>query len=398
MKSIKNYISLFAIGVFTLIYFPIKGQNQIEIDEAVKIAWENNPSIKEALLEVEKAKSLTKAYPGINKTSLAFQNGQINSSIIDYSFEISQGFSFPTAKAYKALQNSKVELSENNLGISKNDLARNVRDTYTQVSNTQEKLILYETLVNLYKKMKQVAEKKFAAGETSVLEKTFAISKYEESMISKSQLEAELNLSKNTLALLLNNGNKSVDVVKPILQLPILDSTEINNNPLLSYYSNNIELKNKDLILSKKMYLPDFNVGYFNQQIDGAQGFQGFNIGINVPIFYRSTKANIKAAKIETEIAESQLNGIELELNRLFQKRINAFNKYQLEVEYYTSTGSLLEQQLIEFSTKSYETGEIGYLEYLENIHQATLIKTHYLESLQAMNSEVIEIMYLIGK
>jgi len=172
----------------------------------------------------------------------------------------------------------------------------------------------------------------------------------------------------------------------------------LNQNPEINFYRQNIEVQNKNIMVNKKAYLPDFNVGYFNQQIEGIQGMQGFSIGVNVPLFYRNIKANVNASKIDSKIAESKLNDFQLHLKNLLQLRVNNYNRHHLEVQYYNSTGSVLAMQLTDFSTKAYQQGEINYIEYLGNINQATLIKRKYLDSLKAQNSEVIEILYLIGK
>ena len=42
--------------------------------------------------------------------------------------------------------------------------------------------------------------------------------------------------------------------------------------------------------------------------------------------------------------------------------------------------------------------GEIGYVEYIQHLTQAILIKSEYLNSLNQFNQTVININYLTGK
>jgi len=42
--------------------------------------------------------------------------------------------------------------------------------------------------------------------------------------------------------------------------------------------------------------------------------------------------------------------------------------------------------------------GEIGYVEYIQNLTQSVNIKTQYLQSLNELNQTIININYLTGK
>jgi cobalt-zinc-cadmium resistance protein CzcA len=167
---------------------------------------------------------------------------------------------------------------------------------------------------------------------------------------------------------------------------------------MLSFYHNTIAIKEKQVTVDKKEFFPDFNAGYFNQQIDGTQGFQGIQLGIAIPLFNRYQKAVVNASKIEIEIANQEMESYRLSLYQMLQQQLQNCSKYYLEIEYYDTNGRELANQLITFASKAYNEGEIGYIEYVQSIKQAKQIKISYLKSMQKHQSETIEVLYLTGK
>jgi len=54
--------------------------------------------------------------------------------------------------------------------------------------------------------------------------------------------------------------------------------------------------------------------------------------------------------------------------------------------------------ELLRFAEKSYQSGEIDYVEYINAVNQALTTKTDYLTAIQQYNQAVIELQYLTGK
>lgn len=398
MNLIEKNIQILLLFIFALAFISINSQQSISMDEAVNIALKNHPQIKEGNLQIDKSMALTKSNMGIDKTSFSFSHGQMNSVAIDYQIQVSQSFSFPSYKANKKMLLAKVDLSKSQLDITKSELSKQVRLVYTSLAYLKGQLSLYHSISNLYEKMNDIADQKLKFGESNSLEKTIAYSKYQETIVTEKQIQTEINSLQQSLILLLNTEDDSILIENEIVQLPLIDSVELKQNPALNYYLQNIELAKKSNVLAKKQYLPNINLGYFNQQIDGVIGLQGVIVGLAIPIFYRDIKANVQASKIDTDISEYQLSNYHINLKNQFQQRINNYHKFKIEVDYYHNTGKHLAEKMINFSSKSYKIGEIGYSEHLQNVSIAIQIESSYLENFNLLNTEAIELMYLIGK
>lgn len=374
-------------------------QGTLTIESALQIAHTNSPVLKAASLFIEKEKILLKTNRSVDKTAFSYSLGQINSDMVDYSININQSFKFPASGVRKKLLEAKVAAGEGNLELAKSELTRSVRIEFLAIINLQKQLELFQQQENLYKKMLDISTKKLVVGESNILEKTTAKSQFQKGQIARKKIEMELTAHKSNLSILLYMEIQPIFIdEKTTLELPLFDSSKISKSPMLNFYQNTITIKEKQVAVHKKELFPDFNAGYFNQQIDGAQGLQGIQLGIAIPLFNRHQKAALNASKLDIEISNQKMDGYRITLNQMLQQQIQNCSKYYLEIAYYQTSGSALAKQLLDISSKAYSEGEIGYIEYIYNIKQAKQIKISYLKSLQKHQAATIEILYLTGQ
>lgn len=374
-------------------------QDKLTLESAIQIAQTNNPALKAATLFVEREKAMLKTNRTLDKTAFSYSLGQMNSDMVDYSINISQSFKFPAAGVKKQLLEAKVAAGETNLEIAKSELNRSVRMEFVSIINLQKQLELFQQQEILYERMLDISTKKMQVGESNILENTIAQSQLQEVQIDRKKIEIDLTTHKSNLSLLLYKEIQPVSInEETTLELPLLDSAEISKNPMLSIYQQAINIKEKEVTVRKREFFPDFNAGYFNQQIDGTQGFQGVQVGLAIPLFNRHQKAVVKSSQIDVDIANQEKESYRLKLHQMLQEQLQNYNKHYLEIEYYETTGKTLANQLTDFANKAYLQGEIGYIEYIQSIKQAKQIKISYLESLQNYQSETIEILYLTGQ
>lgn len=373
----------------------------LTLDEAIKIALQNNPQIKSASLEVEQQNVLKKTAFDLPKTNISILNGQYNSEIKDTYIGVAQDIYFPTVYIQQSkVQKQNVLLSEKNLAVTQAELIRNVKSAYYQLSFGMEKLKLLSYQDSIYKKFSDVAELKYKTGETSYLEKLSAQSKYQEIQIYKRQAEADIKIYQQELQKLLNT-QQTISIADNKLQKQSLsistDTSAVRQNPLLAYYNQRIVLANSQLSLEKNKFLPDFSVGYFNQSLDNVKGFQGVQFGIGIPIFFWGQQGRVQSAKIQTQIAQSDYENYQNTLKTLFNQQLQEYQKFLDLMNYYETTGLIQSDEILKTSQFAYTKGEIGYVEYIQSITQAISIKSEYLNSLNQYNQAIININYLTG-
>lgn len=403
-KINKSIITILMLGFFSFAGLnSVRAQEQtknLTVEKAVSIAFENNPTIKAANLEIEKQESLKKSAFDLDKTSVSYSKGQLNSVQTDYQLNISQDFKFPTVYGIQSkLQKEKIVLSEASLALKKNILERNVRAIYMQLWYAKNKFTLISTLEKEFENFAIIAQKRFESGETNLIEKIAAESKREEVRLLKSEANLDIENLRKQLQLLLNSTDYITILDKNLQKTPfnLIEEFE-DENPILKLQEQVVTISKRQQKLEKSKFLPDLSAGYFNQQIDGVKNFTGFQLGLKIPVFFWSQKGKTQAAKKNSEIAQMNYEQTKLDIYSVLKTNLQDYEKYKASLLYYETKGLQLADTLFLSANKAYKEGEVGYVEYITSLEQAVQIKTDYLSKLNLYNQTVIKINYLTGK
>ena len=373
---------------------------QITVEEAVAIAFENNPTIKAANLEIEKQEDLKKSAFDLDKTSVKYARGQLNNSEVDYEWKVSQNFKFPTVYGTQSkLQKERIALSEASLVLKKNALERDVKAVYMKLWFAKSRLILIEELEKEFQNFALIAEKRFESGETNLIEKMSAEGKREEIRLLRSEASVDVENLRKQLQLLLNVETAVAISDSELQKASFIGVEELGvESPILKLQEQIITVSENEHKLEKAKFLPDLSAEYFNQQIEGVKNFTGFQVGIKVPLFFWSQKGKTQAAKKNSEIAQMNYEQTKLNINAVLQSHLQDYEKHNASVLYYETKGLQLADKLFSSANKAYKEGEVGYVEYIATLEQAIQIKRDYLEKLNLFNQTVNEINYLTGK
>jgi len=395
------------IGVLTILAMGLsipKAQAQngkLTMEQVVDIALKNNPIIKGASLEVDKQNKLKKSTFDLDNTQFSYSKGQINSDASDFQWQLSQSFKFPTTYSSQSkFQQQRVALSKTSLAVTENGLVRQVKGVYVQLSWAHSQLKLLTELDSIYADFSRAAALRYSTGESNLLERTAAEGKYQEISLSKQRAESDVRIYEIQLQQLLNTdgdisiSNQSIDqIVMELAQ----DTSSIGQNPMLAWYQQRVKVAEQGHKLQKSQFLPDFSVGYFNQQIDLEKGFSGAMVGVSIPIAFWSKQARVQSARLDTEIASAGYDSYQLQLQAQFDNRLQEYVSYKAQVEYYRNKGLATAEELVKYAGRGYTEGAIGYVEYIRNLDQAIAIRTQYLTTLNQYDQTIIELNYLMG-
>jgi cobalt-zinc-cadmium resistance protein CzcA len=159
-------------------------------------------------------------------------------------------------------------------------------------------------------------------------------------------------------------------------------------------------------------FLPDFQVGYFNQSLTGYQRplngaevyydknsrFDGFILGVSLPLWFGPQHARLKAARSQEDAsvlrAQYQERMLESELHQAREDLL----KQEASLEYYESFALSNSKLMLDQARKGYAAGELTLLEYLFATRNALMLQTSYIETLNAYNQVAVRIEYLCGR
>lgn len=374
-------------------------QRSLLLSDAITIALQNNPQVKSASLQVEQQQVLQKSSFDLPKTNLSLTKGQYNSSFNDTYIEVTQDLSFPTAYLkQKSVQSEMVTLSRQNLAVMQNEIVRSVSSAYYQAAYYEQlrRLLLYQD--SIYLNFTSHAEEKYKTGESSHLELLSAKSKYRELQIRKKQVETEVFLSNQEVQKILNVSYPVSIAEQTPTKLVLSGSRDTSipaSNSLLGYYRQKIEVADAKSSLEKHHFLPDLSLGYFNQSLDGVKGFQGFKLGVSIPVFFWTQQGKAEAAELETRIAEEDFIQYKASLSLTVGRQLKQFNGLTEALTYYENEGLKQADEILKASQTAYGVGEIGYVEFIYSLTEAIAIKTRYFEILNQFNQTAIQLNYL---
>ncbi|MEW6006292.1 MAG: CusA/CzcA family heavy metal efflux RND transporter [Stygiobacter sp.] len=379
---------------------------KLNLNEAIKIALKNNPGLASARYSVEQQDALGKTAFDLGKTTITYDKDNTPPNG-NYGIGFSQTISFPTVYLQQnKLQNQNITLSEKSYEAVKSELIKNVKSAYYQLAYGKERLKLFTYQESVYKNFSDAAELRYKTGETSQLENLAAQSKYQEVQLQKKQAEADLIIYEKELQKFLNI-NEPIELIDTTLEkiqfVPLeyggsIDSTAIESNPVLNFYRQKINTAESEHALEVHRLLPDLTFGYSKLTDNSVFNYYGFQIGVSVPLWFLPQQGRIEAASIGEKIAQSNYQNYRLLIQSSYQQQLKEYEKWKEQINYYEITGLKQADEILKVAELRYRNGEIGYVEFIQNISQAIGIKTQYLDALNQYNQSLINLNYLAGR
>ncbi len=420
--SKKRKIKIPPIAVLVVAIFTFGNANaqttpkQISIEDAISTALKNNLEIQAQQLNVQSSTTLKKSVFELPKTNINFQYGQYNSINQDKAFQVSQSIPFPTYYTAKSgLYKAELQSSELQQQATANEIKAQVQYWFYQLQYLQTTKKQLQSLDSLYNNFVSAATLRYKTGETNLLEKTTAETKRGQLSLLLKQNETDFTTAYNSLKTLMNTSedfaiNDSGNF-QPLAISNSLDTTLITNNPSLKLLYQQAVIAEQNKKVETASTLPDFNVGYFNQSLigvqsingadvnfDGSKRFQGFNVGISIPITFFSNASKIKSLDYKQQALQKEADNGKLILQTQLQNAFQQYNQNLSQYNYYKSTALPNAEIIISTAMVGFKSGDIGYIEYLQALQTATDVQLNYLQSINQINQSIININFLINK
>lgn len=408
-----NYIAITFLFICTL---AAQAQDvACTLDEAIQRALEKYPSVEAARLETSRLSTLERTSFELPKTDIALLYGQYNSiQRGDNNVTISQSIPFPTVfakqKSYNAAMTKSAMLQE---VASRNELVFRVKQTFNQLLYLKS---LHECLTqqdSLLTALLRVANVQYKTGESTLLALTTAEAQLMEIKNQALRNEADRQIVLDHLQRLCQSPSihdvaGKLDTFAGVYSV---DSLAIANNPSLALSKQHIKVVDAYRSVEVSRMMPDLRAGYFSQTLIGTQNvngqdqyfdshkrFQGFSIGLSVPLWFAPQTARVKAASIASVIAKKQDELLQLNIAQQYSDALQELTKNSNSVKYYREHALPAASLLALQSRQSFRSGEVDQATLLLTIKQVLVIREGYLNALLQYNQSLITIDYLTGK
>jgi cobalt-zinc-cadmium resistance protein CzcA len=415
-KTMKIKPTITVIALLLTVNFATAQTQTLTLNQAIEEGLKNNKEIVTSQLEIKYQQQVKKANAEIPKTDITGQFGQINSYIKeDTNFGISQTIPFPTLfSANASLGNALIKSSELKANVTINELVYRIKQTYSNLQYLYERQSLLKKQDSIYLGFVKSARLRYKTGESTLLEQSTAETQLYETQNILKENDANISIYLSQLQTLLGSNSLVLISDKKLTEKSFSEVTNdkaATENPVLAYMQQQITIAEKQKKVESAKALPDLTFGYFNQSLIGSpinaassdlaassNRFQGFQLGVAIPIFFGSYNAKIKAASITSDIAKTALENNQIHLKGQYEQAIQEFQKNKTSIEYYKNSGIPNAALILSKSQSAYKNGEIGYSENLLNLRTANGIQENYLSAILRYNQSISQLEYLSGK
>ena len=149
-----------------------------------------------------------------------------------------------------------------------------------------------------------------------------------------------------------------------ILSFEELRAEAVTSNPQLLTLKSEQVAARRQLSVNKSKSLPGFELGYRMNTATGGERFNGFLVGISIPLF--SNRNNVKQAKAQALYTDLQLESttttVESELHQLYNQSValkTSLDEYNMVLKSQNSLALL---------NKAIQTGQISMIEYFVDV------------------------------
>ncbi|SDJ11556.1 cobalt-zinc-cadmium resistance protein CzcA [Pedobacter sp. ok626] len=388
-------------------------QLPISADTAVALALKNNLQLKSSGLAVDQSRAMQKTAFDPGKTAFSVSQDPTGGGSNDNSISVSQSFAWPGFyKNQKKVLTGQTGLMEKTGNYTKSEITRDTRLAYYNLLYSINTLKVLELQDSIYRNFIKKSELRYKVGETSNLELITAKNKYQEVQALKKAAEADLAIQQLNLQQLLNLTTtiSPTEKVLPVLTLTETGTNGTDNSPLIDVYQQQIAVAKAKIDLERSRAMPDLTLGYAQQfviksfnpaNVDRSYTpgtrIAGIQLGIAVPIFNGAGRARVNNEKIAVQIAETDYQRMQNQLTMQYKQELQNYAQHKSIVDYFTSGGLKQADEQLRIAQVSYDLGEIGYIEFIQNMALAVQSKLNYLQTVNQLNQSVIQLQFLKG-
>jgi outer membrane protein TolC len=290
---------------------------------------------------------------------------------------ISQSIEFPLAYLYRNDRfDIQSQIDEISIEKTKLQISSNIKTNYYNVLYYKKILsnAIYNTELTEYLYLK--TKERQNVGDSPAFETDFSNVQLAE---ARKKIEiGKLLLEKSKRELLFSMGFTEYSEFKDFI---ILDSLAyialdlrdtlnkdkwLNNNPEFKIANAVVEIASINQKIATTSYLPNFSLSYLIQNRDN-QNLHGISIGISAPLWFMlEQKGKSIEADAQKNICENNLLLTQNEKLFRLNSLLSEMDAYKQQIELYQSSLIPKQEQLLNISKQSYESGQISNIEFVQ--------------------------------
>lgn len=376
----------------------------VTLDQAVEYALLHNPELHRWDEEVKAARaswwqSISPEDPALFTEFKGVLRGDPWSQYRERATGISQHLDFPTAYIFRGQrQSAEIRHLIANAEQHKNAIIAAVKKQFFQLLLINHQIMLYENIKLITTQNFHHARIRVLSGEATAYDTLKVNVDLAETENRIMTLKYTHDVVRSELAVLMGHDRDNlVDVIGSLEAPPAAPDLEalqqiaLKRHPRLLAADADWRQKQAESRLAWSNLLPTIEVKCFKVDLPYAlpnQNAWGGGLSLSVPFwFLMKGQGSIRSAAHQQRAAQW---GIEAEERQVLLDIEKAFAHYlsaSKQVEKYQKRTLTEVEELIRIASRSYEVGELGYLELSESLKTYDRVKAGYFEALYAVRA-----------
>ena len=397
-KLKKSLLLVLTLGVSTMGFSQDK--KGLSLNKLISLATNSNKQLEAEKLKIEESKMYRTSDFSIDKTQIYYGKDENNIAENGHPLNIigvSQNFSFPTVYTSKRkASRTNINVTELEYELAKNKVAKDVSLSFYRIQYLRNKQDIYTKIDSMYSALGEGIKLKYEQGEISKLEMLNANATKKLLMLNIDRINSDLEIEYKKLTAIVQ-AEQAISVEKINLTIIPITTNEIELSSALQIMKKDVEYNKALLSIEKNKLLPDISLEYFigNNSFENSQSYQGFQVGLAIPLFFGEQRSAIRTKKIAININEAmQQNYINTTSAKQDELKLE-LEKYLNAIEFYSSDGMALSDEILSASEKKYVAGQIDFFQYILSVENALRLTLDYYDNIMNYNEIAVELNYL---
>lgn len=385
----------------------------LSLQQCQQLAMDNNLELKASERKVERAKALQGTAWDIERTNLSLSQDPTSGGSPDNAIALSQDIELPTVYAARHRQMKAETRAEESLrNVTRLQIMNDIAAVYWQLVYCRERMDIISKQDSILQRYASLAMKRYKAGEARQLEQLTANRMMRENALELDAAKVDYSICQRQLATLVGTGDDIVPAdtkLCPVEYQPRSYVYAATAEGELAY--DRLTVADKALGVAKSGYAPSLSLTLKNQLVIGGWdpyhenraryaggNFMGFEVGIGIPLFYGATKAKVKAARKEREIAEMDMHRQQLARQNDYDAALARYTSALNRMQYYERQGAADAAETARLGTLEYENGEISYIEYVNALQESIDTQLKRAAAINDYNQTVVALKRIAGE
>ena len=385
---------------------------KMTLQQCFQLADRQNLALQSGRKAVEKAQVMQGTAWDLDKTEIAFSQNPASSGDTDNGLTFSQSIEFPTV--YTARRNqlkAETQAEKSRLNVTSQQLRLEIANVYYAMLYQTHRLQILLQQDSVIQRYCDVAAKRYRAGEARQLEFLSAGRMRNDNRLEMTKVKNEAENLQTALMALLNTTTPVVPAADNLVisqRSPMNAAFNYQQTADAQYQKDLISALDQEVKCAKTGYAPSLSLAlrsqllidswdpyHINRQRFTEGNFFGFEVTVGVPLFYGATKAKVKAAQKDREVALLAMQQEQREKERDYKQGYNRLQNAIKRMEYYSGENMAKAKDIERLSTLEYENGEISYVEYASALQEAIDMRLKQAEVVNEYNEAVLALMAL---